>query len=77
MSWDNINADKRYMVEADDGSNYYFLAEDMYIVKDEFAEKFPQLKIKTIYCEVYSEQEDDYDGQPDEAQEWYDFDPEC
>ena len=19
----------------------------------------------------------DYDGQPDEAQEWYDFDPEC
>jgi len=77
MSWDNINADKRYMVEADDGSNYYFLAEDMYIVKDEFAEKFPQLKIKTIYCEVYNEQEDEYDGQPDEAQEWYDFDPEC
>jgi hypothetical protein len=21
--------------------------------------------------------EDEYDGQPDEAQEWYDFDPEC
>ena len=21
--------------------------------------------------------EDDYDGQPDEAQEWYDFDPDC
>jgi hypothetical protein len=20
---------------------------------------------------------DEYDGQPDEAQEWYDFDPEC
>ncbi len=20
---------------------------------------------------------DDYDGQPDEAQEWYDFDPDC
>lgn len=23
------------------------------------------------------EDEDDYDGQPDEAQEWHDFDPEC
>ena len=23
------------------------------------------------------EDEDEYDGQPDEAQEWYDFDPEC
>lgn len=21
--------------------------------------------------------EDDYDGQPDEAQEWHDFDPDC
>jgi hypothetical protein len=21
--------------------------------------------------------EDEYDGQPDEAQEWYDFDPDC
>ena len=23
------------------------------------------------------EQEDDYDGQPDEMQEWADFDPDC
>jgi|TARA_Y100000004_G_scaffold38727_1_gene41615 hypothetical protein len=23
------------------------------------------------------DREDDYDGQPDEAQEWYDFDPDC
>lgn len=23
------------------------------------------------------EYEDDWDGQPDEAQEWYDFDPDC
>lgn len=23
------------------------------------------------------EDEDEYDGQPDEAQEWYDFDPDC
>ncbi len=31
------------------------------------------------YERIMSEQDDDYeyDGQPDEAQEWYDFDPEC
>jgi hypothetical protein len=23
------------------------------------------------------EYEDDWDGQPDEAQEWYDYDPDC
>ena len=24
-----------------------------------------------------TEYEDEWDGQPDEAQEWYDFDPDC
>jgi hypothetical protein len=24
-----------------------------------------------------AESEDEYDGQPDEAQEWHDFDPDC
>jgi hypothetical protein len=23
------------------------------------------------------EADDEYDGQPDEAQEWYDYDPDC
>jgi hypothetical protein len=23
------------------------------------------------------EYDDEYDGQPDEAQEWYDYDPDC
>ena len=26
---------------------------------------------------LLEEDEDDWDGQPDEAQEWYDFDPDC
>ena len=25
----------------------------------------------------WCEDADEYDGQPDEAQEWYDFDPDC
>ena len=33
-------------------------------------ETFPYLCIDTIYAA-----EDAYDGQPDEAQEWHDFDP--
>jgi hypothetical protein len=28
-------------------------------------------------CAWVSEMGDDYDGEPDEAQEWYDFDPDC
>ena len=35
-------------------------------------EHYPHLSVDTIYSE-----DDDYDGQPDEAQEWHDFDPNC
>ena len=27
--------------------------------------------------EAEAERDEDYDGQPDEAQEWHDFDPDC
>jgi len=77
----NIDNDRHYIVEAEDEENYFhFTAEDSYIVKEEFAKWYPQLKIKAIYLQVYSADDvsdDDYDGQPDEAQEWHDFDPEC
>ena len=34
--------------------------------------------LSAYYPEFYGElAEDEYDGQPDEAQEWHDFDPEC
>ena len=29
------------------------------------------------YLEDEEDEDDEYDGQPDEAQEWYDFDPDC
>jgi len=32
------------------------------------------LDIEDYACEC---RDDDYDGQPDEQQEWYDFDPDC
>ena len=77
----SIDNNRYYMVEAvDEEIPYYFTAEDSYIVKEEFAKWYPQLKIKAIYLQVYSVDnvsDDDYDGQPDESQEWHDFDPEC
>ena len=27
--------------------------------------------------EQFEDEDEDWDGQPDEAQEWYDFDPDC
>lgn len=27
--------------------------------------------------EQFEDEDEEWDGQPDEAQEWYDFDPEC
>ncbi len=29
------------------------------------------------YLDAEDEEDEDWDGQPDEAQEWYDFDPDC
>lgn len=43
--------------------------ETAYEMVNEF---YPDLDIDTIYLA-----EDAYDGQPDEAQEWHDFDPDC
>jgi hypothetical protein len=51
----SIDNNRYYMVEAvDEEIPYYFTAEDSYIVKEEFAKWYPQLKIKAIYLQVYS-----------------------
>ena len=36
-----------------------------------------ELQISTEEVEEILNGADEYDGQPDEAQEWYDFDPDC
>ena len=33
--------------------------------------------VERIYDEMMAQDMDEYDGQPDEAQEWHDFDPDC
>ena len=55
-------------------------AEDMltmalkYMSTDDVADMLDANELSERFQE---EEEDEYDGQPDEAQEWYDFDPEC
>ena len=40
---------------------------------EELLKRVPEQVLKSYLPEVDSE----YDGQPDEAQEWHDFDPDC
>ena len=44
-----------------------------YMSEDEVAD---MMQINDVLVED-DEEFGDYDGQPDEAQEWYDFDPDC
>jgi hypothetical protein len=44
--------------------------------RDGFAEAMDTVVRENVYCAIFRSN-DDYDGQPDEAQEWHDFDPDC
>ena len=35
------------------------------------------MEANEFILEEDEDEDEEYDGQPDEAQEWYDFDPEC
>jgi hypothetical protein len=79
MSWEDADYDSHFMVEANDGSFYHFDAEDVYIVIEDFEEKYPNLKIKSIYREVYTASEDEKVLEPHitEYDEWQSYDPDC
>jgi len=40
------------------------------------AREYPHLDVDHIFY-AFAEDDDEWDGQPDEAQEWHDFDPDC
>jgi hypothetical protein len=45
---------------------------------EELLKRVPAKVLESYLPEVDIEPEfDEYDGQPDEAQEWHDFDPDC
>ena len=56
-------------------------------IQDAIVDAGPDLNFEKIAAKIgcpvdwveaeYEAMMDDYDGQPDEAQEWHDFDPDC
>jgi len=58
-------------------------AEDMltmclkYMSAEAVADMLDANELSERFQEDWDEEEYAYDGQPDEAQEWYDFDPDC
>ena len=41
-----------------------------------FGEAYDTVVRECVYTEIFEDREDN-DGQPDEAQEWHDYDPDC
>jgi hypothetical protein len=77
MSYDS-DYENVYMVEFQSGRVIHVGQYTVEDVKEYCADEHPDEVIKSIYEEVYTNDgEDEDDGQPDEAQEWHDFDPEC
>jgi hypothetical protein len=69
---------KHYMVECISGRQYHFEAEDVPEVLQIVADDYPDETVECIYLEVYfAGDNEENDGQPDEMQEWHDFDPDC
>ena len=58
-------------------------AEDMltmclkYMSTDDVEDMLDANELSPRFQEDWDEEEEEWDGQPDEAQEWYDFDPDC
>lgn len=48
-----------------------------YMSTDDVADMLDANELSDRFLEDEEEDEDEYDGQPDEAQEWADFDPDC
>jgi hypothetical protein len=76
MSYDS-DYESVYMVVFDSGRTIHVQQFDVEEVKGYCADMYPNDTIKTIYQEVYNYFEEEDDGQPDEAQEWESFDPDC
>ena len=76
MSYDS-DYESVYMVEFTSGKTIHVQFFDVEEVKEYCADNHAGEVIKSIYAEVYNFCEEEDDGQPDEAQEWESFDPDC
>jgi hypothetical protein len=77
MSYDS-DFERVYMVEFQSGRIIHVGQYTIQDVKEYCADEHEGEIIKSIYEEVYVNDDDSPEvGQPDEAQEWHNFDSEC
>ena len=69
----------QYIDEEGNDKSCTFWAEDKFEAVALFNDTYNHLDIVEVFVSVmdYDDVEPDYDGQPDEAQEWHDYDPDC
>ena len=69
----------QYIDEEGKDNSCTFFAEDKFEAVALFNDTYNHLEIVDVFVSVmdYDDAESDYDGQPDEAQEWHDYDPDC
>jgi hypothetical protein len=76
MSYDS-DYERVYMVEFYSGKFIHVQFFDVEEVKEYCANEYAGEVIKSIHEEVYFNDGEEDDGQPDEQQEWESFDPDC
>ena len=66
----------QYIDEDGNDNSCTFWAEDRFEAVALFNDTYNHMEIVDVFVSVM-EYDDEPDGQPDEAQEWHDFDPDC
>ena len=67
----------QYIDEDGKDNSCTFWAEDRFEAVALFNDTYNHMEIVDVFVSVMEYDDDEPDGQPDEAQEWHDFDPEC
>ena len=67
----------QYIDEDGKDNSCTFWAEDRCEAVALFNDTYNHMEIVDVFVSVMEYDDDEPDGQPDEAQEWHDFDPDC
>jgi hypothetical protein len=67
----------QYIDEDGKDNSCTFWAEDRFEAVHLFNDTYNHMEIVDVFVSVMEYDDDEPDGQPDEAQEWHDFDPDC
>ena len=67
----------QYIDEDGQDNSCTFWAEDRFEAVALFNDIYNHMEITDVFVSVMEYDDAESDGQPDEAQEWHDFDPDC